>query len=539
MAGMTDLSNEGRQPPTTASTASGLRPSVPEPSPPTAPVGLLAGRYRLTRILGSGGAAIVWEAHDEKLGRRVAVKMLHPHLLRDEASHRRFVAEARAAAQLSHPAIVEVHDIVVDGPSTAIVLELIEGESLSERIARDGVLPPAEAARIGRDIAEALDHAHRSGILHCDVKPANVLLGSDGRPRLVDFGIARALDEPGSAMTATGSIMGTLRYMAPEQLVAEPFGPSADIFALGAVLYETLAGVPAFGATSPVALVREHGLGPPRLPAVPGDLAGIVEAMLGPDPEHRPADAGMVAAALDAWLAGGLPSRTGGLPSRTGGLPSRTGGSPSRTGTANADDPHGSPGEGWVRRIPAVMAGTMGTLVLLFGVLALDGPWRDPLSPLHQAVAPDPSFAPAIPPTEVPNVPPDPPATFVPTTDPPPAEALPTMPPPAEPPPVDAPPTEPPPVEQPPSDVAVVPEPDPEPAPGPVGEAQVVSHPAPPALHTGAAQDARVKERGEGKGLSKGNGREEAGESRGKGKGGGNGQGRANGNGNGNGRQGR
>jgi serine/threonine protein kinase len=503
MAGMTDLSSEGRQPPTTASAASSPRPSVPGPPlaapgtpPPTAPVSLLAGRYRLSRILGSGGAAIVWEAHDEKLGRRVAVKMLHPHLLRDGASHRRFVAEARAAAQLSHPAIVEVHDIVVDGPSTAIVLELIEGEALSERIARDGVLPPAEAVRIGRDIADGLDHAHRSGILHCDVKPANVLLGSDGRPRLVDFGIARALDEPGTAMTATGSIMGTLRYMAPEQLVAEPSGPGADIFALGAVLYEMLAGVPAFGATNPVALVREHALGPPRLPAVPGDLAGIVEEMLRPDPEHRPADAGMVAADLDAWLAGGLRSRTG---------------------TATADEPKWSPGEGWARRIPAVMAGTMGTLVLLFGALAVDGPWRDPFSSSHQAVAPDPRFEPVIPPTEVPNVPPEAPATFAPATDPPP--------------------TEPPPVEQPPSDVADVPEPDPEPAPGPVGEAQVISHPAPPALHTGAAQDTMTKGSGEGKGLSKGNGREDAGEGKGEGKG--KGKGKGSGNGNGNGRQGR
>ena len=213
------------------------------PEPP-----LVLDRYRLVERVAVGGSAEVWRAHDEQLDRAVAVKRLHPHLLPDAVSRQRLAAEARAAAGLSHPAIVGIYDIDTTGDWPALVMELVDGESLAARLAREGPLPEREAAAIVTDIADGLYHAHKRGIVHRDVKPGNVLLDREGRARLADFGIARSLAESAERLTQTGSVMGTLRYMAPEQLTGGEIGQRTDLYGLGAVMHEAHTGEPPFPA---------------------------------------------------------------------------------------------------------------------------------------------------------------------------------------------------------------------------------------------------------------------------------------------------
>lgn len=265
---------------------------------------LILDRYRLIERIASGGSAEVWRARDEQLERDVAVKRLHPHLLPDEASRRRLVAEARAAAALSHPVIVGVYDVDATGESPALVMELVDGESLATRIDRDGPLDERAAAVIAADLAEALYHAHQRGVIHRDVKPGNVLLASDGRVRLVDFGIAHSLAASAERLTLAGTVIGTLRAMAPEQLTGGPITPRTDLYGLGVVLHEALTGRPPYPASSPVALADAQRAGPPPLEAIDPALAAILAACLSHDPTSRPLHAGAMAAALRDWLAG-------------------------------------------------------------------------------------------------------------------------------------------------------------------------------------------------------------------------------------------
>jgi serine/threonine-protein kinase len=246
----------------------------------------------------------VWRARDLQLERDVAVKLLHPHLLPDAVSRARLAAEARAAAALSHPAIVAVYEVDADGPTPALVMEYIAGGSLAARLASGGPLPPEAVARVGAEIAEALYLAHRQGIVHRDVKPGNILIGPDGRPRLADFGIAHSLERGAERLTTTGTVVGTLRAMAPEQLRGEAITPRTDLYGLGTVLYEALTGRPPFIDTTPLALARAQAAGPPPLDEGPAALAAIVRACLEPDPARRPLHAGALASALRAWLAG-------------------------------------------------------------------------------------------------------------------------------------------------------------------------------------------------------------------------------------------
>lgn len=247
--------------------------------------------------------AEVWRARDERSGRRVAVKLLHPHLLPDDASRARLASEARAVGGLDHPGIVRV--LAADaGDRPAVVLDLVEGEPLSSRLEREGPLDAPAAARIGAEVADALYHAHTRGVIHRDVKPGNVLIGTDGHARLVDFGIARLLGEALERTTQTGMIMGTLRYMAPEQLAGEEIGPRVDLYGLGALLYEMLTGRPPHAGDSPTALLHELTDGPPAMDGIDPTLAAVVTACLQPRPDDRPRHAGEVAKALRAWLAG-------------------------------------------------------------------------------------------------------------------------------------------------------------------------------------------------------------------------------------------
>jgi eukaryotic-like serine/threonine-protein kinase len=265
---------------------------------------LILDRYRLLERLAVGGSAEVWRARDEQLGRDVAVKRLHPHLMPDEASRKRLVAEARAAAGLAHPAIVEIYDVDDTGESPALVMELVDGESLATRIAREGPLPPPEAAAIAADIAEALFHAHQRGVIHRDVKPGNVLLSADGRTRLVDFGIAHSLAVASERLTLAGTVIGSLHSMAPEQLVGGPITPRTDLYGLGAVLHESLTGRPPYTESSPVALAEAQRAGPPRMDGIDPALAAAIAGCLAFDPEERPLHAGALAEALRAWIAG-------------------------------------------------------------------------------------------------------------------------------------------------------------------------------------------------------------------------------------------
>jgi serine/threonine protein kinase len=266
---------------------------------------LILGRYRLQQEIAAGGTARVWRAHDERIDRQVAVKLLHPHLLPDETSRRRLEAEARAAAALSHPGIATVFDVTGATEEPALVMELVDGEPLSVRLARDGPMRPDAAARLAAEVAEALYHAHQRGIIHRDVKPANILLEREsGRGRLIDFGIAHSLELAAQPLTQTGTTLGTPRYMAPEQLAAEPVGPRTDLWGIGAVLYEALTGRPPFDGSTPLAIARQQAAGPPDLTDVDPALAALISSCLSVAIDERPLHAGALAAALRAWLAG-------------------------------------------------------------------------------------------------------------------------------------------------------------------------------------------------------------------------------------------
>ncbi|HET9276148.1 MAG TPA: serine/threonine-protein kinase, partial [Gemmatimonadales bacterium] len=224
---------------------------------PTSLEAALAGRYTLERPLGSGGMATVYLATDVRHGRRVAVKVLRPELA-SLMGPARFLQEIRTTAALQHPHIVPLHDSGEADGTVFYVMPYIAGESLRERLRREGQLPVADAVRIAREVADALDYAHRQGLLHRDIKPENILL-HEGEAVLADFGIALALREAGgNRLTETGLSLGTPQYMSPEQAAAErSVDGRSDIYSLGAVLYEMLAGVPPFSApTTQAVLVK-------------------------------------------------------------------------------------------------------------------------------------------------------------------------------------------------------------------------------------------------------------------------------------------
>jgi serine/threonine protein kinase len=258
---------------------------------PTATGSLIADRYRVMERLGSGGMAVVYLAEDERLGRRVAVKRLHTGSPEDTA--KRFAREARMGASLNHPNVATVYDTVTDESSVVIVMEYVEGETLADTIRR-GRVDPDEVVRILRGVAAALDHAHANGIVHRDVKPANVLLGRDGSVKLVDLGIATAVE--GTRITHSGSVMGTAAYMAPEQLDGSDAGPGTDVYALAAVAYEMLTGRPAYRGSTPVEIAHQVVNGPPpelaeAWPEAPRGACDAVRRGLSFDAADRPKSA--------------------------------------------------------------------------------------------------------------------------------------------------------------------------------------------------------------------------------------------------------
>ena len=264
--------------------------------------GTRLGPYEVLAPLGAGGMGEVYRARDTRLGREVAVKVLPAHLNDNPEVRARFEREARTISSLDHPHICVLHDVGRANDTDYLVMELVHGESLFDRLKR-GPLPLADALRIGAEVAEALDRAHRAGVVHRDLKPANIMLAKSGA-KLMDFGLARAAApgitvEAGPAsptmahpLTAAGTIIGTFQYMAPEQLEGREADARSDLWALGCVLYEMVAGRPAFGGASPASILSAIMKDEPRplaelAPVAPSSLERIVRACLAKDPEQR------------------------------------------------------------------------------------------------------------------------------------------------------------------------------------------------------------------------------------------------------------
>ena len=259
----------------------------------------VGGRYRLEALVGRGGSAEVWGAEDEALGRRVAVKLVTATGGEDAG---RVGDEARLLARLSHPGLVPVYDAGTDEAGRPwVVMELVRGETLADTVSR-GPLAPLRVAEIGRVLAEALAYVHGQGLVHRDVKPANVLLGEDGRVRLTDFGIARLVDA--ASVTATGLTVGTASYLSPEQVTGAHVGPLSDVYSLGLVLLECLKGEREYpGSAVEVALARLSR--PPVVPQrLPAGWPGLLEAMTARETGPRPT-AAEVASELGRIAAGG------------------------------------------------------------------------------------------------------------------------------------------------------------------------------------------------------------------------------------------
>ncbi|MGW2783887.1 serine/threonine-protein kinase [Streptomyces populi] len=251
---------------------------------------LLAGRYRLVESIGSGGMGRVWRAHDEVLHRAVAVKELTAALYVAESEQSvllaRTRAEARAAARINHSAVVTVHDVLEHDGRPWIVMELVEGESLADAVKERGRIEPREAARIGLWVLRALRAAHAAGVLHRDIKPGNVLLGSDGRVLLTDFGIAQI--DGDTTITRTGEVVGSVDYLAPERVRGHDPGPASDLWALGATLYTAVEGRSPFRRTSPIGTMQAVVEEEPAEPVNAGALGPVLAALLRKDPAERP-----------------------------------------------------------------------------------------------------------------------------------------------------------------------------------------------------------------------------------------------------------
>jgi beta-lactam-binding protein with PASTA domain len=266
---------------------------------------VLGGRYRLVELLGQGGMATIYRARDGQLERDVAVKVLRPEYGADPDFVARFRHEAQSVASLNHPGIVAVYDYGTDPAGPYIVMELVDGEDLASIIRRSGPLPPRQAARVSSQAARAIGAAHDRGLVHRDVKPGNILVTRDGRVKVTDFGIARALAE--SALTLPGTTLGSVHYFSPEQARGELSTPASDIFSLGIVLYELLTGRRPWEGDSAAAIANARLSGPVPSPSsvrggIPTTLDAIDQHALAQRPEDRFASAAEMADALDRYL---------------------------------------------------------------------------------------------------------------------------------------------------------------------------------------------------------------------------------------------
>ena len=275
----------------------------------------LSDRYRLVAHLARGGMADVYDAEDLLLNRHVAIKILHPNFAADQAFVTRFRREAQAAANLSHPNIVSIFDWGQQDDTYYMVMELIEGRTLREILKSEGALLPRRAAEIAAEAAAALEVAHQAGVFHRDVKPGNIMITTDGGVKVTDFGIARALDDS-EELTKTGAVIGTATYFSPEQAQGLPADGRSDIYSLGVVLYEMLAGRPPFTGESPVAVAYQHvsEYAPTAVQVsseVPEELSIIVETAMAKSPDDRYQRAADLRTDLLAYLSGRQPAVVG------------------------------------------------------------------------------------------------------------------------------------------------------------------------------------------------------------------------------------
>ncbi|OMC17481.1 serine/threonine protein kinase [Mycolicibacter heraklionensis] len=256
----------------------------------------LSDRYELGEILGFGGMSEVHRAVDTRLHREVAVKVLRADLARDPSFYLRFRREAQNAAALNHPAIVAVYDTgeadTPAGPLPYIVMELVEGVTLRDIVHNDGPMPPIRAIEVIADACQALHFSHQHGIIHRDVKPANIMIDEHNAVKVMDFGIARAVADAGNSVTQTAAVIGTAQYLSPEQARGDTVDARSDVYSLGCVLYEILTGDPPFVGDSPVAVAYQHVREDPvppsqRLPGLPPDLDAVVLKALAKNPDNR------------------------------------------------------------------------------------------------------------------------------------------------------------------------------------------------------------------------------------------------------------
>src|ERR1700712_1236905 len=279
----------------------------------TAAARLIGGRYEIGGLLGYGGMAEVHKGKDVRLGRGVAVKGLRAGLARDPSFQNRFRREAQAAAGLNHPSIVAVYDTGEDdgpeGHTPYIVMEYVEGHTLREVLKTQGHLPPQQAMEITAEVCAALDFSHRSGIVHRDIKPGNVMITNAGAIKVMDFGIARALADNAATVTATAAVIGTAQYLSPEQARGESVDARSDVYSTGCLLYELLTGHPPFTGDSPVAIAYQHVRENPQVPSsvnreVPPEVDSIVLKALAKNPLNRYQTAAEMRADLQRALAG-------------------------------------------------------------------------------------------------------------------------------------------------------------------------------------------------------------------------------------------
>ncbi|HYZ91647.1 MAG TPA: protein kinase [Actinomycetota bacterium] len=380
----------------------------------------LADRYELLDRVGSGGMGTVWRAHDRVLGRDVAVKLLHEGLAADATFAERFRHEALAAAKLTHPHIVAVFDTGEQDGVPFIVMELVSGPSLHSVLTDHGALPVAEVARIGLAVSGALAHAHGRGLIHRDMKPANVLLDEEtNEPKVADFGIAKGLEDSGG-LTRTGGLIGTAAYLSPEQVSGKPATPASDVYAVGCLLYACLTGEAPFGGETPVAIAMQHINEPvvpiqSRRPDVPDALAKVVHRALEKEPGRRYAGAGDMQRAL---------ARTGlgaGPPTDLSAAPTvqvvGTAAVPARTHTQRIDRPRRArpkPPPSTAGRILAVLS----AVLIVTAAAWLTAMYLQGRSP--QVQGPLPTFAPSLEPSTPepsPSPSPSPPPTESPSND--------------------------------------------------------------------------------------------------------------------------
>lgn len=258
---------------------------------------ILDQRYELEELIGGGGMADVYKAKDCLLNRPVAVKILHEEFKQDKEFIDKFQREAQAAARLSHPNIVNIYDVGVADGDHYIVMEYVPGRTLKDRIRQERHLSVSESLRVAREIAEALAHAHANNLVHCDIKPHNILMMADGHAKVADFGIARAVTE--STMTYSGNVIGSVHYFSPEQAKGTMITPKSDVYSLGVVLYEMLTGKLPFTGDNPVSIAVKHLQEEPvpvrQLdPAIPPVVEAIVSKAMSKDPAMRPTSAELV-----------------------------------------------------------------------------------------------------------------------------------------------------------------------------------------------------------------------------------------------------